>query len=63
MWHAAVYFLLGLAAPKVVEKSAPTARELSQRAYRATSKKATRMREDLQDLFAEAAAELDTKRT
>ncbi len=63
MWHAPVYFLLGLAAPQVVEKSAPTTRELSERAYRTASRKATRMREDLQDLFVEAAAELDTNKT
>ena len=59
MWHAPIYFLLGMATPVVVEKAAPTARELSGRAYRAATRRATRMREDLQDLFAEAAAELD----
>ncbi len=59
MWHVAAYFLLGVATPAVVEKTAPTARELSQRAYQAATKKATRVREDLQDLFAEAASELD----
>ncbi len=63
MWHVAAYFLLGLATPTVVEKAAPTARELSQRAYQAATRKATRMREDLQDLFAEAAAELDANGT
>ncbi len=63
MWHMVANFLLGMATPTVVEKAAPTAREASSRAYQAATRKATRMREDLQDLFAEAAAELDGKGT
>ncbi len=62
MHQAVVCFLLGMAAPSIVKKARPYAMGSSDRALRVISRKATQMREDLEDFVAEAAAEVDAKR-
>ena len=64
MWQCGAYFLLGATVPLVGKFAKPMARKALKTgivASRAAQRVVARVREDLQDIVAEAAAEADSK--